>query len=88
MVDKVRQIANQLDLGVRCMDDILTRLKAIGDDSLRQLRDRKNYLPVVTVDQFGKHQFSVNRQPIELTTVVRQGQIQLHLTGTQVSTLS
>jgi len=86
MVDKVRQLASQLqELGdtVR-MDDVLSRLKAIGDDSLRQLRDRKDlYAGGDDLIRLGKHQFSVNRQPIELTTIVRQGNIQLHLTGTQ-----
>lgn len=86
MVDKVRQIADQLQqLGdtVR-MDDVLSRLKSIGDDSLRQLRDRQElFSGDEGLIRLGKHQFSVNQQSIELTTVVRQGQIQLHLTGTQ-----
>ncbi len=86
MVDKVRQIADQLgQLGdtVR-MDDVLSRLKSIGDDSLRQLRDRQElFSGDEGLIRLGKHQFSVNQQAIELTTVVRQGQIQLHLTGTQ-----
>jgi AAA domain (dynein-related subfamily) len=86
MVDKVRQIADQLQqLGdtVR-MDDVLGRLKVVGDDSLRQLRDRQElFTGEEGLIRLGKHQFSVNRQPVELTTVVRQGQIQLHLTGTQ-----
>jgi hypothetical protein len=86
MVDKVRQIAGQLQsLGdtVR-MDDILSRLKAVGDDSLRQLRDRQELSSgIQDAIRLGKHLFNVNLQPIELTTVARQGQIQLHLTGTQ-----
>jgi hypothetical protein len=86
MVDKLRQIAGQLaELGdtVR-MDDVLTRLKAVGDDAIRQLRDRQELFAEGTdLIRLGKHQFQVNRQPIELTTVVREGQIQLHLTATQ-----
>jgi hypothetical protein len=86
MVDKVRQIAKQLqELGdtVR-MDDILSRLKTVGDDALRQLRDRRE-LSSGSHDsiRLGNHAFNINHQPIELTTVVRQGHIQLHLTGTQ-----
>ncbi len=86
MVDKVRQIAEQLgQLGdsVR-MDDLTSRLKAIADDSQRQLQDRAD-LFVGGDDQikFGKHFFNVNTQPVELTTVVRDGSIKLHLTGTQ-----
>jgi hypothetical protein len=86
MVEKVRQITDQLkDLGdtVR-MNDLLGRLKAIGDDSLRQLRDRKDlYSDGEGLIRLGRHSFAVNRQPIELTTVARDGKLQLHLTGSQ-----
>ncbi|QDV25082.1 DNA repair ATPase [Aureliella helgolandensis] len=86
MVDKVRQLANQLqELGdsVR-MEDVLTRLKTVSDDALRQLRDRQD---LFTGDdgqiKLGRHFFSINSQATELTTVVRDGLLQLHLTGTQ-----
>ncbi len=86
MVDKVRQIAGQLsELGdtVR-MDDILGRLKTISDDALRQLRDRKDlFVGGEGQIKLGKHFFNVNTQPVELTTVVRDDHLQLHLTGTQ-----
>ena len=86
MVDKVRNIAEQLGaLGdsVR-MDDVLSRLKTISDDSLRQLRDRKDlFVGGEGLITLGRHQFSVNRQPVELTSVVRGGELQIHLTGTQ-----
>ncbi|MCA9192773.1 MAG: DNA repair ATPase [Planctomycetales bacterium] len=86
MVDKVRQIADQLkELGdsVR-MEDVLTRLKTLNDDAIRQLRDRKDlYTAGEGLIQLGRHAFSVNRQPIELTTVTRGDTCQLHLTGTQ-----
>ncbi len=86
MVDKVRQIADQMKaLGdsVR-MNDLLNRLKTIGEDSLRQLRDRQElFADGDQIIRLGQHQFAVNRQPIELTTVMRDGNLQLHLTGTQ-----
>ncbi|MCA9180396.1 MAG: AAA family ATPase, partial [Planctomycetales bacterium] len=85
MVDKVRQIAKQLGaLGdtVR-MDDVLSRLKSIADDSLRQLHDRKELYTTDGLIQLGRHHFTVNRQQVELTTVVRDEKISLHLTGTQ-----
>lgn len=86
MVDKVHQICTQLkSLGdtVR-MDDVQSKLKAIADDSLRQLRDRQELFSSGAGEiKLGRHQFNVNRQPIELTTVVRDGALQLHLTGTQ-----
>lgn len=86
MVDKVRKIADQLlELGdsVRC-DDVLSRLKSISDDSIRQQRDRRDLQSDgdKTI-RFGQHSFSINHQPIELTTVVRNGAIQVHITGTQ-----
>ncbi|MEZ6135776.1 MAG: DNA repair ATPase [Pirellulaceae bacterium] len=86
MVDKVRQIADQLqDLGdtVR-MEDLHSRLRALADDSMRQLRDRNElYVGDDGAIKLGRHQFSVNRQPVELTSVVRDGELQVHLTGTQ-----
>lgn len=86
MVAKVRQLAEQLQaLGdsVR-MEDLLTRLKSIGDDAVRQLRDRRDLLVGggETI-RFGKHAFNVNRQTLELTIVVRDEGLCLHMTGTQ-----
>ncbi len=86
MVDKVRRIADQLrDLGdsVR-MEDVLSRLKAISDDAVRLQRDRQDLLSDGnSLIKLGEHRFSVNQQPIELTTVVRHGKLNIHLTGTQ-----
>ncbi|MFN3194191.1 MAG: DNA repair ATPase [Aureliella sp.] len=86
MVAKVRSIAEQLGaLGdtVR-QDDVLSRLKSTSDDALRQLRDRLDlYTGGEGQIKLGKHHFSVNRQAVELTSVVRNGELQLHLTGTQ-----
>lgn len=86
MVEKVRKIAGQLkELGdsVR-RDDVLSRLKAISDDSIRQQRDRRELLSDGnSAIRLGQHSFSVNQQPIELTTVVRNDSLNLHLTGTQ-----
>lgn len=86
MVEKVREIAEQLrQLGdsVR-MNDLMGRLKTIGEDSIRQLRDRQElFTDGENIIRLGQHPFAVNRQPIELTTVLRDGSLQLHLTGTQ-----
>ncbi|AMV30622.1 ATPase involved in DNA repair [Pirellula sp. SH-Sr6A] len=86
MVEKVRGITEQLQkLGdsVR-QDDVLSRLKSIGDDALRQQRDRRELLTDGNrVIKLGQHAFSVNHQAIELTTVARGGCLQLHITGTQ-----
>lgn len=86
MVDKVRKIADQLSSlndSVRC-DDVLSRLKTISDDSIRQQRDRRELLSDGNrTIRLGQHAFSVNQQPIELTCVVRNGVLHSHLTGTQ-----
>ncbi|MEM7557647.1 MAG: DNA repair ATPase [Planctomycetota bacterium] len=86
MVDKVHSIAKQLaELGdsVR-QEDTLSRLKAISDDALRQLRDRKDlFTGGEGLISLGKHQFTVNKQSIELTSVIRGGELKIHLTGTQ-----
>lgn len=86
MVDKVRRIAEQLkELGdsVR-MEDVLGKLKTVADDAIRQQRDRKDlFVDGTSVIRLGNHSFSVHQQPVELTTVVREGRIWLHLTGTQ-----
>ncbi len=86
MVEKVRKIADQLvELGdsVRS-DDVQSKLKTISDDAMRQQRDRRDLLSDGNrTIRLGQHAFSVNHQPIELTTVVRDGQLNIHLTGTQ-----
>lgn len=86
MVDKVRKIADQLlalNDSVRC-DDVLSRLKSISDDSIRQQRDRRELLTDGNrTIRLGQHAFSINQQPIELTSVVRNGTLHIHLTGTQ-----
>ncbi|MCC6508491.1 MAG: DNA repair ATPase [Pirellulaceae bacterium] len=86
MVDKVRKIADQLrQLGdsVR-VEDVLGRLKTLADDALRQQRDRQElFVDGQDLIRLGQHVFAVHRQPIELTTIVRDGNLMLHLTGTQ-----
>ncbi len=86
MVDKVRRIGDQLrELGdtVR-MEDVLSRLKTISDDAVRLQRDRSELLSEGDqVIQLGRHRFSVNQQPSELTLVVRNDLWNLHITGTQ-----
>ncbi|MGN6545370.1 MAG: DNA repair ATPase, partial [Aureliella sp.] len=86
MVDKVRKIADQLgQLGdsVR-MEDVLSRLKTLADDALRQQRDRHElFVDGADRIRLGQHVFAVNQQAVELTTVARDGGLYLHLTGTQ-----
>lgn len=86
MVDKVRDIMTQLEEledAVR-VEDLQSRLKTIREDATRQLKDRQElYEDGGDLIRLGKHRFAVNTQPLDLTTVLREGEICLHLTGTQ-----
>ncbi len=86
MVEKVRDIIDQLgdlDDAVR-VGDLQSRLKTVREDATRQLKDRQDlYEDGGDVIRLGKHRFSVNTQPLDLTTVLRGGEMCIHLTGTQ-----
>ncbi len=85
MIDKVRNIIDQLaelDESVK-VDDIQSRLKTTREDSVRQLRDKNElYVGGQNVIQFGEHKFSVNVQPLDLTTVIKDDNMLFHLSGT------
>ena len=85
MIEKVRDIIDQLgelDDAVK-VDDIQSRLKTIREDAVRQLKDRQElYVDGQNVIQLGRHQFSVNVQALDLTTVMHDGELVFHLTGT------
>lgn len=85
MVDKVRDIISQLEQledSVK-VDDIQSQLKSIREDTVRQLKDRQElFVDGQQVIKLGEHRFSVNIQPLELTTVIREDQLTLHLAGT------
>jgi hypothetical protein len=85
MVEKVRDIVEQLaelDDSVK-VDDIQSRLKTIREDAVRQLKDRQElFVAGENVIKFGKHRFSVNVQELDLTSVMKDGRMQFHLTGT------
>ncbi len=86
MVEKVRDIIVQLgelDDAVR-VEDLQSRMKTIREDATRQLKDRQDlYEDGGDIIRLGKHRFAVNTQPLDLTTVLREGEMCLHLTGTQ-----
>ncbi len=85
MIEKVRDIVKQLEaLGDSVkVDDVQSRLKTIREDAVRQLKDRQElYEDGDHIIRFGNHRFSVNTQVLDLTTVLRNGQMCLHLTGT------
>ena len=86
MVMKVRDMASKLrGFGddVRA-DDVETQLKSARDQAIRQLRDKLDLFEGGTnVIKFGRHRFSVNTQPAELTLLPRGDVISLHVTGTE-----
>ena len=85
MIDKVRDIVSELedlDESVK-VDDIQSRLKTVREDTIRQLRDKNElYVDGQNIIQFGPHKFSVNVQPLDLTTVIKDGEMHFHLSGT------
>jgi len=85
MIDKVRDIVRQLgDLQDTVkVDDIQGRLKSIREDTVRQLKDKQElFVDGENIIRLGSRKFTVNRQPLDLTTVYRDDTLQLHLTGT------
>ena len=86
MIEKIRDIVEELgdlDDTVK-VDDIQSRMKTIREDAVRQLKDRQDlYVDGENVIKLGTHQFSVNVQVLDLTTVLRDDEMQLHLSGTR-----
>ncbi|WP_227429791.1 DNA repair ATPase [Psychrobacter sp. I-STPA6b] len=90
LVQKVRNIAKELQqmgFSVKA-DDIDARLKAIQIESYKSLKDKSDlFEDGGQVIKLGKHRFSVNTQPLDLTLLSRQQSdgkqvLNLHLTGT------
>lgn len=85
MVNKVRDIIDQLkeleDAGNA--EEIATKLKTSREDALRKLKDKLElYEDGENIIKFGKHKFGVNKQPLDVTIVFKDGQLMYHLTGT------
>ncbi len=85
MIDKVRNIITQLTE----LDDsnkanaIQTQLKTLREEAIRQLRDKQDlFVDGQNIIKFGRHKFSVNVQPLDLTIVQDNGDMKFHLTGT------
>ncbi len=86
MAEKVRDLIGQLQtLGESVkVDDLQSRLKTAREEAVRQLLDRKElFVDGQNAIRFGPHQFTVNTSPLDLTTLVRDGQLCFHLTGTR-----
>ena len=85
MLLKLRDLVerlNELGDSVKA-DEVESRLKSARQDALRVLRDRTELFEEgENVIKFGRHRFSVNTQPLEMTMVPRGEGMSLHLTGT------
>ncbi|GHU29692.1 hypothetical protein AGMMS50256_15120 [Betaproteobacteria bacterium] len=85
LIAKLRQqIADLRGLGdgVRA-DDLDTRLKTARDQAIRSVRDQSELVSDSgNTLRFGRHAFTVSRQPLDLSLVPREGVLQFHLSGT------
>lgn len=85
MIEKVRDVIDELkelDDSVKA-DDLASKLKTIKDESVRQIKDRRDlYEAGANTIKFGNHRFSVNVQSLELSMVHKQEGMFFHLTGT------
>ncbi len=90
LVQKVRAIAKSLqEMGFSVKaDDVDARLKAIQIESYKSIKDKSDlFEDGGQIIKLGKHRFSVNTQPLDLTLLSRQQNngnriLNLHLTGT------
>ena len=85
LLAKLQQLMNDLrGLGAQVQaDDIATRLKTARDQALRAVRDKSD---LVAADgntlRFGRHAFTIQRQPLDLSLVPSQGGLSFQITGT------
>jgi hypothetical protein len=85
MVEKVRDIIEKLTkLGDTVKaDDIQSKLKTIKEELSRQLKDKNElFTEGANTIRLGKHLFSVNTNPLELSLVYKDLSLYYHLTGT------
>ena len=85
MINKVRDIIKQLKKldYIGKAEEIETSLKSARENALRKLKDKLDlYEDGDNVIRLGKHKFGVNKQPLDLTIVFKNGIPYYHLTGT------
>lgn len=84
MVAKLRDLIDSLaEMGDSVKaDDLLGQLKSTKDATIRKLRDKIDLYEEGDLIKFGEYRFTVNTQPLELTTVYRDDEMVFHLTGT------
>ncbi|MBU2862729.1 DNA repair ATPase [Reinekea forsetii] len=86
LVMKIRDLVQslrELDAAVKA-DDIESRAKSLKEQALRSLRDKTDIFEEGgNVIKLGpRHKFSVNTQELDLTIIPRDGDLNIHLTGT------
>ncbi|WP_066256526.1 DNA repair ATPase [Hydrogenophaga flava] len=85
LLAKLQQLMADLrGLGAQVQaDDIATRLKTARDQAMRSVRDKGE---LVAADgntlRFGRHAFTIQRQPLDLSLVPPQGGLSFQITGT------
>lgn len=85
MVHKLKKLSGTIrELGDSVKADALdSRIKAAQDQALRALRDNQDIFEQGgKVLRLGKHRFSVNQQPLEVSLVEHASQLSLHIGGT------
>ena len=86
MVAKLRKVVEQLrelDDNVRA-DDIDAQIKNAKEQGVRALRDKTDiYSADGSLVKIGEHQFSVNRQKLELTLLPRDESMVVHISGSE-----
>lgn len=85
MVMKLRQLSDSIrDLGDSVKaDSVDAKLKSVQDQSLRSLRDNQDiFEDGGKILRLGKHRFSVNQQPLDITLVEHAGELNTHISGT------
>lgn len=85
MPEKVHGIVNALlEMGETVKaDELQSKLKSIKEETLSQLKDKTElFAGGSDLIQFGKHKFTVNTQPLELSSVIKDGNMFYHLSGT------
>ncbi|MFL7023681.1 DNA repair ATPase [Enterovibrio norvegicus] len=85
MVLKLHQLSTTIrELGDSVKaDSVDSKIKSLQDQSLRSLRDNQDIFEQGgKVLRLGKHRFSVNQQPLDLSLVDHDGQLSTHISGT------
>ncbi|WP_426341431.1 DNA repair ATPase [Pseudoduganella sp. S-14] len=75
-IEEMRKLGNAV-----AADDLSGQLKSLREQGQRALRDQ-NELVTGNVIKLGRHDFTVNRQALELAIVPHQGGLAFHLAGT------